>query len=179
MCDTDITPLPHRACGPMRSPLAPCEDGAVGAPSPGAMTPPLHWSSAQAPREDGAEGDHPPALELGPGSTSLCPSAALPSEMPGRHFPLQVPGCPLTCLLGLTLCPERLRRTWGGLCAQETVAQPWAGMGAAHPTPVTQPTPPLAVRQSPLRNVEASREEGHSPASLPPPALRGTPAATG
>lgn len=127
----------------MREPTeAPCEDGAVGAPSPGAMIPPLHWSSAQAPREDGAEGDHPPALGSAPAPPALCPSASSALyEMPGRHFPLQVPGCPLTCLLGLTLCPRRLRRTWGA-CAQETVAQPWAGMGAAHPTPVTQPTPP-------------------------------------
>ena len=75
VCDMDITPLPHGACGPMKRPLVPCEDRAVGGPLPRCHDP-------------------SPALELGPGSTSLCPSGALPSEIPGRHFPCKCLAAP-------------------------------------------------------------------------------------
>ena len=51
VCDVGFMPLPHGACGPKRSPWAPCEDRAVGGPLPRCHDP-----------------SPSPALELGPGS---------------------------------------------------------------------------------------------------------------
>ena len=51
VCDVGFMPLPHGACGPKRSPWAPCEDRAVGGPLPRCHDP-----------------SPSPALELGLGS---------------------------------------------------------------------------------------------------------------
>lgn len=154
VCDADAMPLPDRARRQRRGPGAPCEDGAASGPLPRAPSP-LRWRLAQASRASAHQQCRAAASDAPP----VTGGARVPLDLPavGHCVPQAHPQEP--CLPSPGPGPGAL--------------SPALGRNGGRPTPPqlhNQLLPP-APCQSPLRNVEPSREEeghwpGHSP-SLP------------